>query len=127
MNKLQSQLQQIVEQQTELVIYENNKEKIERAKKRFEQMKQFMSVISDTLMNAEIVWILMQLDLERVKKRNNFDHKIDEYRYESQICIRRVVSVKRKQSFKKIHTDSNKFFFFRMRCSQFLRQPQTNN
>lgn len=91
-NKLQSQLNQIVEQQGEMVIYENNKEKYERAQKRLAHLKKFVEIVSDGMMNAECIWILMQLDIERVKKRNDFDTKLDENRLEVQICNRRNVS-----------------------------------
>lgn len=91
-NKLQSLLNQIVEQHGEMVIYENNKEKHERAQKRLAHLKKFVEIVSDGMMNAECIWILMQLDIERVKKRNDFDSKLDENRSEMQLCNRRNVS-----------------------------------
>lgn len=91
-NQLQSQLNRIVEQQGEMVIYENNKEKYERAQKRLAHLKKFVEIVADGMMNAECVWILMQLDIERVKKRNDFDTKLDENRMEVQNCNRRNVS-----------------------------------
>lgn len=91
-NQLQTQLNRIVEQQGEMVIYENNKEKYERAQKRLAHLKKFVEIVSDGMMNAECVWILMQLDIERVKKRNDFDSKLDENRMEVQNCNRRNVS-----------------------------------
>lgn len=90
--KLQYQLNQLVEQQGEMVIYENNKEKYERAQKRLEHLKRFVEIVSDGMMNAECIWILMQLDLERVKKRDDFDVVLEEYRAEVQMCNRRIVS-----------------------------------
>lgn len=91
-NKLGTQLNQIAMQQGEMVIYENNKEKFDRAKKRLAHLKKFVDIVADGMMNAECIWILMQLDLERAKKRNNFDTKWEENRLEMQICNRRNVS-----------------------------------
>lgn len=98
-NQLQTQLNRIVEQQGEMVIYENNKEKYERAQKRLAHLKKFVEIVSDGMMNAECVWILMQLDIDRVKKRNDFDSKLDENRMEVQNCNRRNVSSLNRYSF----------------------------
>lgn len=108
-NKLQIQLNQIVQQQGELVIYENNKEKYERAQKRLEHLKKFVEIVSDGMMNAECVWILMQLDIDRMKKRNDFDTKSDENRLEAQLCNRRIVSSERSICFR---SNSDSFSYF---------------
>lgn len=91
-NELQLKLMKITKQETEMVIYENNKEKLERAKKRKENVQQFHDIISGSLLNAELVWALMQLDIHRVKRRNDFDYKLNEYRTETQLCNLRMVS-----------------------------------
>lgn len=89
--KLQAQLQQIVDQQAELIIYESNKDKIDRAKRRYNHLKLFVDTVSNGLVNTECVWILMQIDFERVKKRNTFDGLMDQYRLEAQMCTKRMV------------------------------------
>lgn len=89
--KLQAQLQQIVDQQAELIIYESNKDKIDRAKRRYTHLKLFVDTVSNGLVNTECVWILMQIDFERVKKRNTFDGLMDQYRLEAQMCTKRMV------------------------------------
>lgn len=90
-NELQVKLMKIAKQQAELVIYESNKEKFERATKRKDHLIKFRELISAGLLNAELMWALMQLDFQRVKKRNNFDFKLNEYRVETQSCNRRMV------------------------------------
>lgn len=91
-NELQNKLMKLSKQQAELGIYENNKEKLERAKKRKDHLIKFNDLISISLLNAELVWALMQLDIHRVKRRNDFDYKLNDYRSEAQICNRRIVS-----------------------------------
>ncbi|KAH8416448.1 hypothetical protein KR222_004474, partial [Zaprionus bogoriensis] len=64
-------VQQHVQQRIELVLYENTKQKLERALQRRANDKQLTRIISDALSNAELIWIAIQLDLE--KKRNCAD------------------------------------------------------
>ncbi|XP_022221650.2 augmin complex subunit dgt3 [Drosophila obscura] len=71
MNDVTSFVQQHTEQRIELVLYENTKEKLQRAQRRRESDQQLTKIISDALSNAELVWIIEQLDLE--KKRNFLD------------------------------------------------------
>ncbi|EDW65750.2 augmin complex subunit dgt3 [Drosophila virilis] len=73
-NALATHVQQHTQQRMELVLYENTKQKLERALRRRENDKQLTSVISDALSNAELIWIAIQLDLE--KKRNCTDSSI---------------------------------------------------
>lgn len=56
-----------VEQRIEMVVYENTKQKLERALQRLENTKQLNNIISDALTNAELIWIAIQLDLEKQK------------------------------------------------------------
>lgn len=90
-NELQAKLMKIAKQQAELVIYESNKDKFERATKRKDHLIKFRELISAGLLNAELMWALMQLDLQRVKKRNSFDYKLNEFRVDSQSCKWRMV------------------------------------
>lgn len=92
MNKLEEQLTQIADQHGEMVIYEGNKYKMERAKKRYELLKDFVGIISDGVMNAELVWVLMELDMGRIKNRNYFDDLMEQYKTEIQACKKRTVN-----------------------------------
>lgn len=65
LNALVMHVQQHTQQHMELVLYDNTKQQYER---RRENDRQLTSVISDALSNAELIWISIQLDLER--KRN---------------------------------------------------------
>ncbi|XP_030387257.1 augmin complex subunit dgt3 [Scaptodrosophila lebanonensis] len=72
LNALTIHVQQHTQQRIELVLYENTKQKLERALRRRENDKHLTKIISDALSNAELVWIAIQLDLE--KKRNYLDN-----------------------------------------------------
>lgn len=84
-------MEKMADQQAELAIYNSNKDKIERAQQRYEHLKKFAKVVGDGLMNAEIIWVLMNIDMDRVKNRNHFDNLIDQYKYAMQMCNRRMV------------------------------------
>lgn len=63
-----------VEQRIELVLYENTKQKLERALQRCENTKQLNKIISDALTNSDLIWIAIQLDLE--KQKNYADNSL---------------------------------------------------
>lgn len=84
---------QIIDKYIEAVIYESNKDKITRAKKRHQYLQNIANVISDGLMNAECLWILMQIDLGRLQKRQSIDGIIETYTVEAKQCRRRCVCI----------------------------------
>ncbi|XP_054738284.1 augmin complex subunit dgt3 [Anastrepha obliqua] len=87
LNDLTLHVQQHTQQRMELILYENTKLKLERALKRHETDKRLTKIISDALSNAELVWIAIQLDLER--KRNRFVNT-DQISSETEACFRRI-------------------------------------
>lgn len=89
-NTLNQLLHQLAEQDAEFVVYESNKEKMARAKPRLEYLQKVASVVSDSLMNAEIIWICMQLDLERLHGRSKCD-VLERYGTEGVLCTKRTV------------------------------------
>lgn len=91
LNELEDQFEQIIDKHIEAVIYESNKDKILRAKKRHQYLDNIANVISDGLMNAECLWILMQIDLGRVKKRQSIDELIENYTMEAKLSRKRFV------------------------------------
>lgn len=88
---LQHQVQQQTQQTIELILYENTKQKLERALKRHENDKRLTKIISQALSNAELIWMTIQLDME--KKRNRFDNT-DQLANESQRCLQRIQYMK---------------------------------
>uniref|UniRef100_A0A1A9ZVI3 HAUS augmin-like complex subunit 3 N-terminal domain-containing protein n=1 Tax=Glossina pallidipes TaxID=7398 RepID=A0A1A9ZVI3_GLOPL len=84
-------LENLVHQQAQHIIemnlYENTKEKLGRAQKRHENNSILSQVISNVLSNAELIWIGIQLDLE--KKHNHFDNS-EELKSQSQLCLQRI-------------------------------------
>jgi len=87
LNALTLHVEQHTQQRIEVVLYENTKQKLERAKLRSDNDKQLTRVISDALSNAELIWIAIQLDLER--KKNSIDNTIS-LSSQAQACWQRV-------------------------------------
>lgn len=69
---LKNQIKIQSQHKMELVLYENTKQKLERALRRHENDKRLTKIVSDALSNAELIWIIIQMDLE--KKRNRFNN-----------------------------------------------------
>lgn len=84
-------VQQYIQQRIELVLYANTTQKMGRALRRRETDSQLTSVISNTLSTAELIWIPIQLDLE--KKRNCTDSSINVCT-EAQACWQRMQSMR---------------------------------
>lgn len=89
--ELEMYVRQLNEQKIECILYENSKLKLDRAINRLGYIERLSTIISDALMNAEMLWILMQLDLEKI--RNKFDNS-DEMNSETQRCLKRIEMLK---------------------------------
>lgn len=87
---IQQYLRQLAEQETELIIYRHNCEKLERAHKRLDHLQTSSEIVSNSLLKADILWLLMQLDILKIKQRNNCD-KLRQYRNDKQQCLKRMV------------------------------------
>ncbi|XP_050088677.1 augmin complex subunit dgt3 [Anopheles aquasalis] len=92
---LKTDLEMLIRQMNELriesVLYETNRSKLDRAISRLEYIQRLDESISKELMNAELLWILMKLDLEKI--RNCFNNA-DEMNAESKKCFKRIDSMK---------------------------------
>lgn len=91
-HKLQEQAVELAQLDVELLVYESNQKRMGRAKQRVEYLRRFADIVTEAMALAEIFWVLMQLDLQRMKNRNNYDSKLDTYRMESLSSNRRIVS-----------------------------------
>lgn len=89
--ELEMYVRQLNEQKIECILYENSKLKLDRAINRLGYIERLSGIISGALMNAEMLWILMQLDLEKI--RNKFDNS-DEMNSEAQRCLKRIEMLK---------------------------------
>ncbi|XP_055638414.1 augmin complex subunit dgt3 isoform X2 [Toxorhynchites rutilus septentrionalis] len=89
--ELEMYIRQLNEQRIEFILYKNSQIKLDRAVHRLEFIRKLAAIISSTLMNAEMLWILMQLDLEKIN--NKFDN-CDEMNSETQRCMRRIEQMK---------------------------------
>lgn len=92
LHKLQEQAVELAQLDVESLINESNQKRTGRAKKRVEYLRRFADIVTETMALSEIFWVLMQLDLQRMKNRNNYDSKLDAYRMESLGSNRRIVS-----------------------------------
>lgn len=92
-HKLQEQAAELAQLDVEALVFESNQKRMGRAKQRLEYLARFADVVSESMALAELFWVLMQLDMERMKNRNNYDSKLDAYRLESLSCNRRIVSL----------------------------------
>ncbi|XP_050079012.1 augmin complex subunit dgt3 [Anopheles maculipalpis] len=86
-HELDMLIRQVNELKIESVLYENNRAKLDRAVSRLEYIQRLDESISRELMNAELLWILMQLDLEKIRDR--FDNA-DEMNGDSKRCFKRI-------------------------------------
>ena len=86
-NELKMHLDQFVQQQIELALYQNTKEKIERANQRMENINVLSKIVSDALSNSDLVWILMQLDSEKIKNRTDYSEQLS---VQNKNCLERI-------------------------------------
>ena len=76
-------------QRVRLLIYEHSKDKPMRAVKRLEIITSISEIVDNVTINCEMLWILLQLDLDKLK--NKIDNS-DEMFLKSQMCSKRIVS-----------------------------------
>ncbi|CAD7076673.1 unnamed protein product [Hermetia illucens] len=90
MNELETLLQSLSQQQIENILYENTKIKLERAGKRLDTVKSLANFVSESLTYDELVWIMMQLDLEKVKSFCDNETNVSS---DAQACTKRIESM----------------------------------
>lgn len=110
MNGLTLHVHEHVQQRIELVLYENTKQKLERALQRRENDKELTKIISDAVSNAELIWIAIQLDLE--KKKNCADSSL-------RLCGPAQASRQRVQTMRTLNANSKGI------CGQFVHEIST--
>lgn len=121
MIKLQEQSIEFARMDIETVIFDFNKKRMARAGQRKQHVGHFVNAVSDAMLIAEIIWILMQIDIERMKKRNDFDTKLDKYRIDSLICDRRLDIIKSMSNIEQKDEE-----FLRFYCSKILKILKPN-
>lgn len=67
-------------------------DRVDRGRQRLEHLTEIASAVGDAIMIAEILWILLQFDMERAKARNDFHPILETYRSEMMATDRRLVS-----------------------------------
>uniref|UniRef100_A0A1A9X2Z9 HAUS augmin-like complex subunit 3 N-terminal domain-containing protein n=1 Tax=Glossina brevipalpis TaxID=37001 RepID=A0A1A9X2Z9_9MUSC len=114
-NALTVDLENLVRQQTQRIIemnlLENTKEKLARAQKRQANNNLLSQIVSNVLSNAELIWIGIQLDLE--KNHNRFDNS-EELKSEAQSCLQRI------QLMRSVNVDDSLSVEFTARMTKYL-------
>lgn len=87
--ELKMLVDETVLQHLRLLIYEHSKNKPMRALKRLEKIISTSEIVDNVTINCEMMWILLQLDLDKLK--NKIDNS-DEMFHKSQMCSKRIVS-----------------------------------
>lgn len=91
--RLKMQCMDLVRLNIEEQISQFGNDRIERGRQRLDQITQIASVVSDAILVAEIIWILLQFDMERAKTRNDLPPILDIYRNEAAASDFRLVSL----------------------------------
>lgn len=129
--KLQEQSVKFACMDIETVIFEFNKKRMARADQRKRHVGRFVNAVSDALLIAEIIWILMKFDIERMKNRNDFDTKLDKYRIDSLICDRRLELIKSMPNIKEKDDAFLRFYCLKilevLKPNQMLHELDINN
>lgn len=92
LHKLKEQALEMSQLDVDALVYESNQKRMKRAKQRLDYLSRFACLISEIMFLSEIFWVLVQLDMERMKCRNTYDTKLDTYRMDLLTCNRRIVS-----------------------------------
>lgn len=87
---IQEQAIEMSQLDTDALVYESNKKRMQRAKHRMDYLMRYANHISGTMLISEILWVLLQFDMERMKSRSAYDNKLNTYRIDS-LCNRRIV------------------------------------
>lgn len=131
MIKLQEQSVEFARMDIETVIFDFNKKRMDRAGQRKQHVGRFVGAVSDAMLIAEIIWILMKFDMERMKKRNDFDTKLDKYRIDSLICDRRLEIIKSMPNIEEKDDAFVRFYCSKileiLKPNQMIRQLDINN
>lgn len=90
-DEIKLQVQELAEQKIELIVAENNNEKLQRATAKLNELKELCDLVNNVLINADILWCAMQFDLDKLKARRDFD-KTDRLRQERISSAKRLVS-----------------------------------
>lgn len=89
---LKMQCTDLVRLHIEEQISQFGNDRIERGRQRLDHITQIASVVSDVILITEIIWILLQFDMERAKTRNDFAPILELYRNEAAASDFRMVS-----------------------------------
>lgn len=92
------QLKQLAEHEIEFIVAQNNAEKLRRATQRLEELKKMANCVSGVLSNADLLWVTLQLDFEKIKAYKSVD-KTNRLRTEAVQSDKRLVCGYRTISF----------------------------
>lgn len=82
-------LRQLASLKVETAAYENTRTKLHRAEGRLARLRDVHAIVADDLMGAEFVWLLMQLDMVKLRNRS-LSAVLEAYASESRAVGRRI-------------------------------------
>lgn len=88
-DSLTSILMKLAGLEVETAAFDNTQTKLTRAQERLNQIRTIKSVVSDELMTAELLWLFMQFDLEKLRMRSQLNLQ-EQYQSQSVAALMRM-------------------------------------
>lgn len=88
-DSLKAILHHLASLEVETAAFDNTESKLNRAHERFTQLCSIKSIVSDELMNAELLWLFMQFDIEKLRHRNHLNI-LDQYQTRNLAALYRM-------------------------------------
>lgn len=89
LDSLTSILHNLAGLEVETAAFDNTQSKLNRAVERLNQLRTIHSVVSDELMNAELLWLLMQVDIDKLRQRTTW-HILEQYQSDNIAALLRI-------------------------------------
>lgn len=90
-------LRQLASLKVETAAFENTRTKLQRAEERLGQLHEVQQIVAENLLNAEVVWLLMQFDLEKLRNRS-LSGVLEVYATEAREVARRTEQMQQRWS-----------------------------
>lgn len=75
--------------EVETAAFDNTESKLSRANERLIEIENIKSIVSGELMNAELLWMLMQFDIEKLRHRNQLNVQ-EQYQAQNMALLQRM-------------------------------------
>lgn len=82
-------LRQLASLDVEAAAFENTRAKLDRARERLHQLQTINAVVTNDLMVAEVLWLLMHFDMDKLRQHSQWN-LLDQYQTENRSALRRI-------------------------------------